>query len=68
MDRAFAGSEYARISPQRAPVIERIYAEFGAGRGFCAIAEGLTRDGIPSPSARWLRDLGIAATLAYLPR
>lgn len=29
----------------------RIFAEFLAGRGIFAIAEGLTRDGIPSPSA-----------------
>jgi len=32
-------------------VVRRIFAEFVAGLGFFAIAEGLTRDGIPSPSA-----------------
>jgi site-specific DNA recombinase len=34
-----------------APVVKRIFAEFTAGHGFYAIAEGLTRDDIPSPSA-----------------
>jgi site-specific DNA recombinase len=36
--------------PVAAPVVQRIYAEYLAGRGLYAIAEGLTRDGIPSPS------------------
>ena len=36
---------------EAAPIVERIFAEFTAGHGFYAIAEGLTRDGIPSPSA-----------------
>ncbi len=39
------------LDPEAAPVVERIFAEFTAGHGFYAIAEGLTRDGIPSPSA-----------------
>jgi site-specific DNA recombinase len=34
-----------------APVVERIFAEFAAGHGLYAIAEHLTRDGIPCPSA-----------------
>jgi site-specific DNA recombinase len=34
-----------------APVVARIFAEFLAGRGIYLIAEGLTRDGIPCPSA-----------------
>src|SRR5262249_19608556 len=34
-----------------APVVARIYREFLAGSGIYAIAEGLTRDGIPCPSA-----------------
>ena len=34
-----------------AAVVRRIFAEFLAGKGLGAIAEGLTRDGIPSPSA-----------------
>jgi DNA invertase Pin-like site-specific DNA recombinase len=39
------------LDPEAAPVVERIFAEFIAGHGFYAIAEGLTRDEIPSPSA-----------------
>src|SRR5215472_11265728 len=34
-----------------APVVGRIFSEFLAERGLFTIAEGLTRDGIPSPSA-----------------
>jgi site-specific DNA recombinase len=37
--------------PQTAHVVRRIFAEYLAGRGLKAIAEGLTRDNIPSPSA-----------------
>jgi DNA invertase Pin-like site-specific DNA recombinase len=37
--------------PQTAHVVRRIFAEYVAGRGLKAIAEGLTRDDIPSPSA-----------------
>ncbi|MBE3200430.1 MULTISPECIES: recombinase family protein [Parafrankia] len=33
------------------PVVVRIFVEFLRSRGIFAIAEGLTRDGIPSPSA-----------------
>jgi site-specific DNA recombinase len=39
------------LDPEAAPVVRRIFAEFIAGHGFYAIAEGLTRDDIPSPSA-----------------
>src|SRR5579872_4327029 len=39
------------LDPEAAPVVCRIFAEFLAGSGIFAIAEGLTRDGIPSPSA-----------------
>ena len=39
------------LDPEAAPVVRRIYAEFIAGHGFYAIAESLTRDDIPSPSA-----------------
>ncbi|HEX3955625.1 MAG TPA: recombinase family protein [Trebonia sp.] len=39
------------LDPEAARVVKRIFAEFTAGHGFYAIAEGLTRDGIPSPSA-----------------
>ncbi|MFN0029302.1 MAG: recombinase family protein [Acidimicrobiales bacterium] len=34
-----------------APVVRRIYQEFIAGKGIYAIAEGLTAESIPSPSA-----------------
>jgi site-specific DNA recombinase len=37
--------------PVTAPVVARIFADYLAGKGLKAIAEGLTRDGIPSPSA-----------------
>lgn len=37
--------------PVASPVVVRIFEEYVAGRGIFAIAEGLTRDGIPSPSA-----------------
>jgi site-specific DNA recombinase len=39
------------LDPVAAPVVKRIFAEFTAGHGFYAIAEGLTRDDILSPSA-----------------
>jgi site-specific DNA recombinase len=39
------------LDPEAAAVVRRIFAEFIAGHGFYAIAEGLTRDSIPSPSA-----------------
>ena len=37
--------------PNTAHVVRRIFAEYLAGRGLKAIAEGLTHDDIPSPSA-----------------
>ena len=45
------GQRLRRLEPDpvAAPVVQRIFAEFIAGRGLYAIAEGLTRDGIPSP-------------------
>ena len=39
------------IDPTAAPTVRRIFAEYIAGRGYFAIAQDLTRDGIPSPSA-----------------
>ena len=39
------------VDPAAAPVVERIFAEYIAGRGYFVIAAGLTRDGFPSPSA-----------------
>src|SRR5262249_55418675 len=38
-------------NPETARVVKRIFAEYLAGRGLKAIAEGLTHDDIPSPSA-----------------
>ena len=37
--------------PETAPVIQRIFADYVSGLGLFAIAEALTRDGIPCPSA-----------------
>ncbi|WP_213456551.1 recombinase family protein [Rhizomonospora bruguierae] len=37
--------------PTTAPVVRRIFAMYLANYGYFAIAEALTRDGIPSPSA-----------------
>ena len=39
------------LDPETAHIVVRIFVEFLDGRGIFAIAEGLTRDGIPSPSA-----------------
>src|SRR5690349_12145965 len=39
--------------PDTAWVVRRIFAEYLAGRGLFAIAEGLTRDQIPSPSQHY---------------
>ncbi|MEV0368840.1 recombinase family protein [Streptomyces sp. NPDC050636] len=39
------------VDPETAPVVQRVFAEFLRGLGIFAIAKGLTRDGIPSPSA-----------------
>ncbi|WP_341721307.1 recombinase family protein [Micromonospora sp. FIMYZ51] len=51
--KAADGRRLHRLEPDplTAPVVRRIYAEYLAGNGFFAIAEGLTRDGILSPSA-----------------
>lgn len=38
-------------NPQTADVVRRIFAEYLAGKGLKAIAEALTSDGVPSPSA-----------------
>ena len=50
--------------PVTAPAVERIFREFVAGSGIFAIAEGLTRDSIPSPSghdpARNRHRIGVA--------
>jgi site-specific DNA recombinase len=51
--KAGQGIRLHRLEPDpvTAPVVARIFQEFVSGHGFYAIAEGLTRDGIPSPSA-----------------
>jgi site-specific DNA recombinase len=51
--KAAVGQRLHRLDPdpQTAPVVARIFAEYLSGRGLYTIAEGLTRDNIPSPSA-----------------
>ncbi|WP_329101454.1 recombinase family protein [Micromonospora sp. NBC_01699] len=51
--KAADGRRLHRLEPDplTAPVVARIYRESLAGSGIYAIAEGLTRGGIPSPSA-----------------
>jgi site-specific DNA recombinase len=51
--KAAAGQRSHRLEPDPAvaPVVRRIFEEYLSGRGLYVIAEGLTRDGIPSPSA-----------------
>ncbi|HVA04763.1 MAG TPA: recombinase family protein [Acidimicrobiales bacterium] len=39
------------VDPTAAPIVARIFADYLGGSGLYAVAEGLTRDGIPSPSA-----------------
>jgi site-specific DNA recombinase len=39
------------VDPVAAPVVELIFSEYLRGRGLFQIAERLTKDGIPSPSA-----------------
>jgi DNA invertase Pin-like site-specific DNA recombinase len=47
------GIRIHRLEPDAAtgPVVVRIFEEYVSGRGLFAIAEGLTRDGVLSPSA-----------------
>ncbi|MEV5303370.1 recombinase family protein [Amycolatopsis methanolica] len=51
--KAADGKRLHRLEPDSvaARVVRRIFAEYLGGRGLFAIAEGLTRDGVPSPSA-----------------
>jgi site-specific DNA recombinase len=51
--KAADGKRMHRLEPDpiAGPVVRRIYTEYLRGRGFRAIAEGLTRDGILCPSA-----------------
>ena len=39
------------VDPTAAPFVRHIFAEYLSGKGIYAVAEGLTRDGVPSPSA-----------------
>ena len=39
------------VDDTTAPIVKRIFAEYIAGKGYFAIAAGLTADGVPSPSA-----------------
>jgi site-specific DNA recombinase len=51
--KAADGRRLRRLAPDPKPaaVVRRIFAEFLSGRGMEDITEGLTTDGIPSPSA-----------------
>ncbi|MFF4116291.1 recombinase family protein [Streptomyces sp. NPDC001714] len=51
--KASDGKRLHRLEPDpaTAPIVQRIFHDYCRGRGFFAIAESLTRDGIPSPSA-----------------
>jgi site-specific DNA recombinase len=51
--KAAGGQRLHRLEPDpaTAPIVQRIFADFLAGTGIHAIAQQLTADGIPSPSA-----------------
>lgn len=51
--KAAVGQRSHRLEPDpvTAPMVQRIYGEYVGGRGLYAIAEGLTRDCVPCPSA-----------------
>lgn len=51
--KAALGIRIHRLEPEpiTAPVVVRIFEEYVSGKGLFAIAESLTRDGVPSPSA-----------------
>ena len=53
------------IDDEAAAVVGRIFAEFLAGLGIYAIAERLTADGIPCPSAHDPAATGTAAAVAW---
>jgi site-specific DNA recombinase len=52
--KALDGKRRHRLEPDpmTATVVQRIFAEYLTGRGIFAIAEALTRDGVPCPSAQ----------------
>jgi site-specific DNA recombinase len=51
--KAAVGQRLHRLEPDpiTSLVVKRIFCDYLSGKGLYAIAEGLTRDGIPSPSA-----------------
>jgi site-specific DNA recombinase len=51
--KAAVGQRQHRLEPDdsSAPIVRRIFDEYLAGRGLFAIAESLTADGVPCPSA-----------------
>lgn len=51
-NKAQRGQRLHQLEPDSttAPIVRRIFKEYLAGRGLLDVAEGLTRDGIPSPS------------------
>jgi site-specific DNA recombinase len=51
--KAAIGQRLHRLEtdPSAAPIVDRIFQEYLGGRGFLAIAQGLSRDGVPSPAA-----------------
>jgi DNA invertase Pin-like site-specific DNA recombinase len=51
------------VDPTAAPTVRRIFADYVAGRGYFAIAQDLTRDGVPSP-ARTTRHATATGTCA----
>jgi DNA invertase Pin-like site-specific DNA recombinase len=57
--KAALGGRLHRLEPDplTAPVVERIFREYLEGRGYYAIAERLTADGVPSPAGHdWARN------------
>jgi len=40
------------VNREQAPLVQRIYREFMKGKTPCAIADGLTKDGVPTPTGR----------------
>jgi DNA invertase Pin-like site-specific DNA recombinase len=51
--KAAQGTQLHRLEPDpvTAPIVQRIFSEYVAGRGMTTIARGLTNDGIACPSA-----------------
>src|SRR5690606_31965140 len=49
-DRDGRGYTLAEIDDEQADVLRRIFREYLGGRGLKAIAHGLNREGVPSPT------------------